>query len=81
MNKYHIEKFEIIDVWGSIANGISRGSYSKQRKISENTVKVWRKELYNILKKNSSETNSRYNNYQAVIEYYNNLNWFKVHNY
>jgi hypothetical protein len=81
MNKYHIEKFEIIDVWVSIANGISRGSYSKQRKISENTVKVWRKELYNILKKNSSETNSRYNNYQAVIEYYNNLNWFKVHNY
>jgi len=80
MIKYHIEKFEIIDVWVSIANGVSRAAYSEQRKISENTVKAWRKELYNILKKSSSTTNNRYNNYQAVIEYYNNLNWFKVHN-
>jgi len=78
MNKFGIEKIEVIDVWESIANGVGRKEYAEKMKISENTIKVWRKELYKKLKKATfSNTDERYSDYKAVVEYYNSLRWYE----
>lgn len=76
MLKYNIEKNEIIDVWESISNGVSRSEYAEKTKISENTIKTWRNELYSILKKADFST-ARYSDYKAVVTYYNNLVAYK----
>jgi len=76
MNKYGFSKPIIVDVWESIANGLSRHDFSKQFKFSENTVKAWRKELYQKLK-TYEHSEDRYSDYKAVVAYYNNLMSYK----
>jgi len=75
--RYRIEKNEIIDVWESISNGISRNEYAKKTKINENTIKSWRNELYTILKKATFVT-GRYSDYKAVVTYYDNLRIYEA---
>jgi len=76
MNKYGFSKPIIVAVWESIANGMSRREFSKQFKFSENTVKAWRKELYQKLK-TYEHSEGRYSDYKAVVAYYNNLMSYK----
>jgi tetratricopeptide (TPR) repeat protein len=76
MKKYFIKKHEIIEIWESIANGISRKEFADKNRISENTIKSWRNELYDKLKK-ATFTTGRYSDYKAVIEYYNSLRWYE----
>jgi len=79
MKKYQIDRYELIEVWESIALGKNRKEYveikSKEYKngISENTVKAWIKELYKKLKEFDQTNNSRYSDAKAVKEYYQNL--------
>ncbi len=77
-DKYNIEKIEVLDVWESISNGVSRAEYAQKNRISENTVKAWRKELYNKLKQQTGET--KFSDYKAVIEYYKSLRDFEYFN-
>jgi len=77
MKKYNIKKYEIIDVWESIVNGLSRKEYAITTKINENTIKTWRNELYKKLKK-TTFTTTRYSDYKAVIEYYNSFLAYKT---
>lgn len=73
--KYGIYKIEILDVWESIANGLSQSEYVQKNRISENTVKAWRKELYKKLKQQTGDT--KFSDYKAVIEYYKSLRDFE----
>ncbi len=76
MEKYEIERFELIDVWQNIAMGVSRKDYAEKINISENTVKSWIKKLYAILKEHDHVNNadhSRFTDAKAVKEYYENL--------
>ena len=72
--KYGLYKIEILDVWESIAQGMSQSEYVKKNKLSENTVKAWRKELYKKLKEHTGDT--KFSDYKAVIEYYKSLRDF-----
>ena len=74
-DKYNIEKIEVLDVWESISNGVSRAEYAQKNRISENTVKAWRKELYNKLKQQTGD--AKFSDYKAVIEYYKSLRDFE----
>ncbi len=73
--KYNIYKIEVLDVWISIANGLSQYQYAQNNHISENTVKAWRKELYKKLKQHTGDT--KFSDYKAVIEYYKSLRDFE----
>ncbi len=77
--KYGIYKIEVLDVWESIANGMSRTEYVTKNKISENTVKAWRKELYKKLKQHTGD--DKFSDYKAVIEYYKSLRDFEYFYY
>ena len=72
--KYGIHKIEILDVWESIAKGLSQSEYVRKNKVNENTVKAWRKELYKKLKEHTGDT--KFSDYKAVIEYYKSLRDF-----
>ena len=74
-DKYGIDKIQILDVWENIANGMSRAEYAQKNRISENTVKVWRKELYNKLKHQTGD--AKFSDYKAVIEYFKSLRDFE----
>ena len=64
-DKFGIDRTILIEVWASIANGISRKEFTKTFDYSENTVKAWRKDLYKILKQfDASE--ERYSDYKAT---------------
>ena len=73
--KYNIDKTEIIEVWESMANGLSRSEYVQKYNINENTVKAWRKELYSKLKQHSQS--HKFSDYKAVIEYFKSLRDFE----
>ncbi len=73
--KYNIDKNEIIEVWESMANGLSRSEYVQKYNINENTVKAWRKELYSKLKQHSQS--HKFSDYKAVIEYFKSLRDFE----
>ncbi len=73
--KYNINKTEIIEVWESIAQGISRSEYVQKNNINENTVKAWRKELYGKLKQHTQS--HKFSDYKAVIEYFKSLRDFE----
>jgi len=74
-NKYNINKTEIIEIWESIAQGISRSEYVQKNNINENTVKAWRKELYAKLKQHTQT--HKFSDYKAVIEYFKSLRDFE----
>ena len=70
--KYKIDKPILIEVWENIAKGISRKEFAKKFNYSENTVKAWRKELYQLLKQ-YDQTNERYSDYKATGLFYQAL--------
>lgn len=75
MNKFGINKIELIEVWESIVNGESRKDFAIRRNISENTIKSWRNQLYNALKQNNNT--KRYGDHLAVNEYFRQLIKYK----
>ncbi len=71
-DKFGIDRTILIEVWASIANGISRKEFTKTFDYSENTVKAWRKDLYKILKQFDA-SKERYSDYKATGLYYQNF--------
>ncbi len=69
---FNINKPILIEVWESIANGVSRKEFADRFDYSENTVKAWRKELYQTLKAYEG-TSERYTDYKATGLYYQML--------
>ena len=77
--KVNINKPILIEVWESIANGVSRKEFTDKFGYNENTVKAWRKELYQILK-DYEQTSERYTDYKATGLYYRILLEFLFEN-
>jgi len=67
----------LLEIWESILLGYSRKEYAKLTKTSENTIKTWRNELYNRIKKVTNSTLKRFSDKQAVIEYNKELRFFE----
>lgn len=74
MKKYNF-KIQHIETWEGIIDGFGRKEYAEKMNISENTIKTWRSELFNALKK-ASNTNSRFSDVKAYKVYRNNLKHF-----
>ena len=79
-NKFGIDRPILIEVWASIANGVSRKEFTEKFGYSENTVKAWRKDLYKILKQ-FDISGERYTDYKAAGLYYQYLIEYLDRNY